>query len=1077
MPISGTTDSGNNAVTVTPTGFYSINGQEGIDRLTVDYSSLATSLDFRYAGNGWYTLTDDFLSGTTFINIENFTLKGGAGDDLLTGGDNTDTLSGGGGADTLTSYLGADTIIGGGGHDRWIAAYGSLLSDVTVQLLASGTATVAATGATATGIEALTITTGIANDVIDTRAVTGNDTVATGDGNDTFKSNGGFDSFDAGGGSGDRMIIDYSDAATAVSQSYQGNGWYQLADKAGTQSVRYINVDSFDLTGGSAGDSLAGGAGNDRLVGNAGNDWLNGGAGADTISGGAGSDSWQVDYGARTGSTVNLVTQTTNTGAVISGIEALHYTGGIGADLVTASTGVFNDTIATGDGTDVITSSRGSDVVDGGGGTGNDKLVMDWSSIADPLQGISNAYIGNGWNRFSSRSGDQLDYINIELFDLRGGAGADTLVGGALKDTLSGNGGDDTLDSGTGDAVINGGAGNDRWVADLSAEAKPVLFNAATSQTAAQATESGSSVLGIEAVSLQTGGGIDVIDTRGFALNDTINTGGGRDTIRPGLGIDTVDGGAGTDTLVLDYAALSSPITSTYIGNGWNQYGSADGTTHVNYINIDTFDVTGGAGSDSLFGGSGVDRLVGGAGDDRLDSAAGDAVINGGTGNDRWAADLSAETAAIVFNAAASQTTAQATGAGSSVTGIEALTISTGLGADRIDMSGYAQGDTVNAGSGNDTINPGLGSDVVDGQGDTDTLVLDYSSLASDVGTSYIGNGWNQYGTADGTTRVNYINIEKFSITGGSGNDSLVGGGATDVLSGGLGNDVLNGGSGNDTITGGAGSDTWVADYSAATATMAITVSGTGAGSLTSTDGVLTKISGIENITLTTGNNSDRVLATSSLGNDHIATLGGDDVIDVGRGTTEWVDGGAGSDTLVIDALSADTGIHMFYAGNGWTEAVSATGAYKADFAGIEHLTFEGSNYNDRLYGFDSSDTLSGRAGNDILQGVGGNDTLTGGAGRDVFLFENASANGLDRITDANAADHDIIRLSGITLGAISNGSGASALAGEVQVSSSLGVTTIHVGLDGTAGADFAVELTGTFTAASFTVSGGDLIL
>lgn len=1077
MSLSGTTDGNNNTVTITPTGSYSVDGQGGTDTLVVDYSSLSTSIDYRYAGNGWYALTDDFLTYTSFVNFEAYNLKGGSGDDVLTGGGNADQLSGGAGADTLTSGLGADTIVGGVGLDRWSGDYGSLLIDVNVQLLASGAYTVAATGATVEGIEAITLTTGIGNDVIDTRAVTGNDVVSTGDGNDTFKANGGFDSWDAGGGSGDRLVVDYADATTAVSQSYQGNGWYKVGDKAGTQSVRYANVDTYDLTGGSASDSISGGAGNDRLVGNAGNDWLNGGAGADTISGGAGTDTWQVDYSARTGAVVNLVTLKTNTGAVISGIEALHYTGGIGADIVTANAGVFNDSFATGDAADVITSGRGVDVVDGGGGSGNDKLVMDWSTITDPLQGISNAYIGNGWYRFAARSGDQLDYANIEQFDLRGGAGNDALVGGGLKDWLSANGGDDTLDSSTGDAVIDGGVGNDRWVADLSAEASAVLLNAAASQTTAQATGAGSSVLGIEAVSLVTGGGADVIDTSGYALNDAITTGSGKDVIRPGLGIDTVDGQGGTDTLVLNYASLSSPISSIYIGNGWNQYGSENGVTHVNYINIDKFDVTGSSGSDNLLGGGGVDRLVGGAGDDRLDSASGDAVIDGGTGTDRWVADLSAESTSVLFDAAAGQTIAQATKSGSSVLRVEALSLTTGHGADKIDLSGYALGDSITTGSGNDTINPGLGIDTVDGQADSDTLVLDYSSLASDVSTAYIGNGWNQYGTADGTTHVNYINIERFTLTGGSGNDALVGGGDGDVLSGGLGNDVLNGVAGNDTISGGAGSDTWVADYSAITAALSITVSGSGSGSLTSPDGVLTKISSIENISLTTGNNTDHVIATGSLGNDHIATLGGDDVIDVGRGTVEWVDGGGGSDTLQIDGLSANTGIRMNYVGNGWTEALSATGNYQADFAGIEHLIFEGSNFNDRLYGFGESDTLSGRAGSDILQGVGGNDTLTGGAGQDLFLFENAGADGLDRITDANAADHDVIRIANITLGAISNGNGASALAGEVQVSSSSGVTTIHIGLDGTAGADFAVELAGTFTAASFTVSGGDLML
>ena len=901
MPITGaTTTAGNDVVSITPTGSYSIDGQGGTDTLNIDYSMLSTSLDFRYAGNGYYALTDDFFSSASFINFEIYNLKGGSGDDLLSGGAAADHLYGGAGADTITSGVGADVVDGGAGlFDRWVADYGGLTKAVTVQLAATGSYTVVATGAVVSNIEGLTINTGIGADVIDTTAVTGNDTVVTGSGNDIFRTKGGFDSFDGGSGT-DRMVIDYSDATTAVSQSYIGNGWYQLGDKAGTQSVQYINTESYDLTGGSADDSLSGGAAADRLVGNAGNDLLNGGGGVDTIIGGSGIDTWQVNFSARTGATVDLMAQTTTGGGTLSGIEAINYTGGVGVDRVTANAGAYNDSFATGDGADMVSTGRGIDTADGGGG--NDKLVMDWSAIADPLQGISNTYQGNGWYRYAAASGDQLDYIGFELYDLRGGAGADTLNGGALKDTLIGNGGDDTLNSGTGDAVIDGGTGNDRWIADLSAELAPVLFNAVGSQTAAQVVKAGSSVTNIEAVSLQTGLAADVIDMSGFALNDTMTTG-----------------------------------------------------------------------------------------------------------------------------------------------------------------------------AGNDVINPGLGFDSVDGQSDEDTLVLNYSTLGSDVSTTYIGNGWNQYGTADGATHANYINIEKFNITGGSGNDSLVGANNKDVLDGGAGNDVLNGGGGSDTITGGTGIDTWIGNYGDVTDPILFKLTN-GTGSLTSAE-VLTKITGIENTNVTTGANDDVINLSANIGNDHISSGGGDDIINVGRGRIEWVDGGAGTDSVTADGLSAGSGIHMFYAGNGWYEAASATGDYKLDINGIEHFTFYGSSFNDKLFGFGDSDTLSGRAGADTLQGGGGNDTLTGGAGQDIFYYENVWADGVDLITDANAVDHDIIRMAGVTLGNVTNGDGSTVLAGDVQVQTVNGVTSVFVGLDSTAGADFTVQLTGTFAASAFHASGTDLML
>lgn len=180
------------------------------------------------------------------------------------------------------------------------------------------------------------------------------------------------------------------------------------------------------ITGGSAGDSLSGGAGSDRLVGNAGNDWLNGSAGADTISGGTGTDTWQVDYGALTGATVNLVTQKATNGAVLSGIEALHYTGGIGADLVTTSAGVFNDTIYTGDGADAITTGRSSDVADGGGGNdaltgGADRDVFVFSNLG-----------GAGLDRITDANAVDHDVIRLSGLTLGGianGSGAGALGG------------------------------------------------------------------------------------------------------------------------------------------------------------------------------------------------------------------------------------------------------------------------------------------------------------------------------------------------------------------------------------------------------------------------------------------------------------------------------------------------------------------------------------------------------------------------------------------------------------------------------------------------------------------------
>ena len=1078
MPITGLPTNGlDNTVVVTPTGFYSADGQAGNDTLEVNFSSLTASIEYRSAGYGWYSFTDDFFSGITFINFENFILRGGSGDDTLVGLGGNDQFYGGAGADSITSGLGTDIVDGGtGALDRWTASYGSVASGVTVRLQAAGgTWTVAATGATISNIEQISITTYIGADLIDTRLVTGNDVVDTGDGNDTFRSAGGIDSFNAGLGA-DRMVMDYSDATTVITQTDAGYGWVKLADRAGTQSVNYINVESFDLTGGSASDRLSGGSFDDRLVGNAGNDWLNGGAGIDTIAGGAGTDTWQVNHAAVIDTTViDLGSQSASSGAVLSDIEAIHYTGGEAIDLITANAGAYNDYFSTAGADDEIVTGRGRDEVNGG--AGDDKMVMDWSAIVNPLHGISNYSTGYGWWRFSSDSGDRLDYIGIDRFDLTGGAGRDSLTGGSLYDWLKGNGGNDTLNSGVGDALIDGGEGNDRWVADLSGDSVSVRINAASSQTTSQGALAGFDVRNIEALSLTTGGGADILSTAGYALNDVISTNGGNDSIASGLGKDSVNGGADTDKLTVDWSSVTDPlngITHTDQGYGWWRFGTVDGETFVDYIGIEQFDLTGGAGADQLAGGGLYDWLRGNDGNDTLNSGAGDALINGGAGDDRWQADLSTELKGVIFSATASQATAQATVAGLNVREIEALTITTGIGADTLDTSGYALDDWVNSGGGNDIVNTGLGHDTVDGgTGTGDTLVLNYASLTENVARVDAGYGWLRYLDSANTTSVDYINIERFNITGGSGDDALYGAAGIDVLKGGAGNDVLDGYRGKDTVQGGTGNDTWVADHSDALSALSLTLDALGTGTLT---GIGTAINSVENVNLKTGGGNDTINLTASQGNDTISSGEGTDVIDVGAGRIESIDGGIGSDTLIFDASLASGGISLSSIGYGWQRYATKSGDYQMDFFNIEKLVIDGTNRADRLSGLGDSDVLNGKAGNDIFDGGNGADTLTGGTGTDQFYYSDVWNSGVDTITDADTGD--FIRLANVALsGSVGAGTGGSLLAGQVQASSSGDVTTLYVGLDGVAGFDFRVTLLGTIPVGDFSLSGNDILI
>ncbi|MBP9182234.1 MAG: hypothetical protein KBF78_03805 [Fuscovulum sp.] len=877
-------------------------------------------------------------------------------------------------------------------------------------------------------------------------------------------------SVDALGGI-DTLKLNFSSSTADIRHLYYSGGYYRYTDDFLT-TVDYLNFERFDLTMGSGDDMLVGGALNDRLVGGGGNDWISGGLGADTMIGGAGSDRWEADYSTLAtdvGLTLLAVGTATiaATGANLNGIEAITLTTGAGADTINTEAFGGDDQVYSGTGDDQVALGRGIDLAHGGEDVGDadiDTLHMDWSAVTDPTLNISHAYYSGGYYRYSNGE-DQLDYQGFEQYHLQGGIGHDALYGAGLNDTLVGNGGNDLLAGGQGDDVIDGGAGTDLWVADTSDR-----FALTVVDLVAQTTNYGTTLSGVERLDYTGGNAIDRVTASAGIFDDVINTGAGNDVVSTGRGIDITHGGDGTaDRLVMDWSGITDDddgITHGYYSGGYYRY-HASSEDQLDYQGFEIFDMTGGAGDDYLVGGALNDTLRGNGGDDTLSSGIGDAVIDGGAGEDLWVGDISAQ-GKVVFNAGLGQTTAQLTTLGLSVLRIEQLSLSTGNGADSINTEGYALNDWISTTGGNDTVAAGLGRDTMDGGAGIDVLSLDYASATSSVYNAYYSGGYYRYQMADGTSWAEWINFDRFDITGGAFNDRLDGGGNADTLNGGAGNDVLNGGAGKDVITGGAGTDTYIGNYASLATAMTLTLTATGAGTIT---GPGTRLTGIENVQLTTGAGADVINLSAARGNDVVNTGNGDDVINLGRGMRESADGGLGTDTFILNASLATSGLRMAYYSGGYYRIASTDGKYIADFAGMERLNLTGGNGSDFLFGFDLGDTLAGGNGTDHLNGGKGNDILTGGAGADAFEFSDLINAGRDLITDADSGD--ILVLQGLALtGSVTAGGGGAVTAGQVQVSSAGGVSTLHIGLDATAGADLRIDLTGTFTAADFAASG-----
>ena len=251
--------------------------------------------------------------------------------------------------------------------------------------------------------------------------------------------------------------------------------------------------------GGQGDDKIDGGTGSDEITGGVGDDILDGGDGAssDTIDGGQGGDSIEGGAGNDT---------------LVGGVGDDDITGGAGRDRITGGAG--DDTIEGNSGKDRIAGDGGNDNLDGG--SGNDQLSG----------GEGNDFISGGTGN------DQM----------LGGAGDDTLIwnDGEGSDTISGNDGIDTVQ-------VNGSlTAADRFII-RDAEGKTLLDGGSF----------GLSIDTAELLSVNGGGGNNIIDARATATRMVATGGDGDDLLVGGTGTivgvnnlvvgDTLTGGAGKD--------------------------------------------------------------------------------------------------------------------------------------------------------------------------------------------------------------------------------------------------------------------------------------------------------------------------------------------------------------------------------------------------------------------------------------------------------------------------------------------------------------------------------------------------
>jgi Ca2+-binding RTX toxin-like protein len=569
---------------------------------------------------------------------------------------------------------------------------------------------------------------------------------------------------------------------------------------------------------------------------------------------------------------------------------------------------------------------------------------------------------------------DNVYHITVTAEDSDHNTGSQALTINVTNAPIFGSHGDDTID--TGHAGVSGGAPNDYadWIS-------------------------------------------------GLAGNDKIDAGGGDDTVQGGPGNDTIEGGAGDDTAVFVGNKADYAVTNSNLLTGEITVSGPDGTdilTGIEHLMFDDGELV-----FQLRGTDGDDNLVGSSGDDTFVPLLGHDTVYGNGGNDRLVIDYSALDAAVSTYtetiSAVTYTYVIAGPAGSTIDSvdygdIDAFTIRGSLthadnfvtaGGNDILFTGRAA-DSVSSGSGDDIIGV-VGNAAYDetardwidaGAGGDDLLIADYSAATGNLIFNHLGaNGTTDY-YSDGYEGLRYTtgsqgslfytNIERFSITGGSGDDTLHAGANADTLSGGAGNDLLDSGAGRAIIDGGDGVDQWKADLhlSATAITLDLTDP-----SVVQTLGDGSRIVNIERLDLVGSDYADTVTlgAPWAASANTVATGAGDDVVTIHGGATGSVSGsntidlGSGSnDLLVADYSAATVAVNFRPLGStGGTTDYYSDGFNGVTFQGTPggELFFSGVDRFDVAAGTDD-DTIVTGAGDDTLSGGGGNDVLDSGAGK-----------------------------------------------------------------------------------------------
>ncbi len=634
----------------------SLSTQDSFVTLTNTTGAVVTYLiEVDEASGGNIEATDQYLLnvsvtehavGTGIVPPHTNIINGGAGDDILFGGEGFDRFF-------ASDNDGDDYIYGGLRPVSNVVDFRNVTLGVTVDLNIVGPQDTGGTGVdtfvninwlqTSQGDDHITLSED--GGIITDRG--GNDTLLGGssgnlfrlglnDGNDFIDGGGGFDSLDYTF-VGASVTIDLN-LTTAQDTGNAGIdtllNFERLTGSSREDILTASDLVGTDINGGNGDDIINGGAVSDVLEGAQGRDSIFGGAGDDIVEfsqdtdlealeiydGGAGDD--VLAFG-RSG-TYDFREVTT-----LSNFE--EFAAGRRSEFVLQlNSSQWNENSISTLSLDQVTSFQLDLFIDTDDAVDLSNLIIEGVPLNAPLFGLDgdtqdNTILGTQYSdNINGADGDDvLQGLNGDD-TLNGGTGRDSLDGGDGNDRLEGGVSNDTLLGGRGGDILVGGSGND-------------IINGQTGfDTALYVGLNSGVTVDLTVTSQQnTGGGgrdtlLNVENLVGTGHDDSLTGSANRNRLEGNNGDDTLIGLGNNDTLI---GGAGADVLDG--GTGADQlFGGTGGDSLFGGAGRDR--LLGGEGSDRLFGGEGVDRLIGGAGNDVLVGGRGTDFLFGGAGPDRF---------------------------------------------------------------------------------------------------------------------------------------------------------------------------------------------------------------------------------------------------------------------------------------------------------------------------------------------------------------------------------------------------------------------------------------------------------